>query len=238
MPPQRPRTGHPNHDHRTVVNGILWVWRTGAPWRDLPKRYGKWTTVYSRFRRWKAAGWWERGEVDWEIHFVDGSIVRAHQHAATPKKHPRDRSFRAQPGGLSTKIHLRCHGKGKPITFILTPGQQHELTVAEQLLEQGAMRRGKKGRVRLRPKWISGDKGYSCRQYRQYLWRRGIRMTIPRKKNEQRTGPFDRELYRQRNLVERLFNHLKQFRRVANRYDKRVDNYAALLTIARFLLWL
>ncbi len=98
LPPERPHTGHPNHDHRCVVNGILWVLRTGAPWRDLPGYYGKWATAYSRFRRWKAVGLWERilaqvqsladeqGEVDWEIHFVDGSIVRAHQHAAGQKK--------------------------------------------------------------------------------------------------------------------------------------------------------
>jgi len=81
-----------------MVNGILWILRTGAPWRDLPERYGSWNSVYSRFRRWKQAGIWERvlaelqsigdqqGELDWEIHFVDGSIVRAHQHAAGAKK--------------------------------------------------------------------------------------------------------------------------------------------------------
>ena len=110
--------------------------------------------------------------------------------------------------------------------------------MAERLLEQGAIRRGKNGRVRLRPKRVSGDKGYSSRKYRQYLRRRGIRMTIPRRKNEHRTGPFDRVLYRQRNQVERLINRLKQFRRVATRYEKRADSYAAMLTIAMILLWL
>jgi len=98
LPPQKPRTGRPALDHRTVLNGILWVLRTGAPWRDLPERYGKWTTVYSRFQRWRKAGVWNRilkdvqtlvdqdGNVDWEIHFVDSTIVRAHQHAAGAKK--------------------------------------------------------------------------------------------------------------------------------------------------------
>jgi transposase len=98
LPPQKPATGRPALDHRTVVNGILWVLRTGAPWRDLPERYGKWRTVYSRFRRWREAGVWERalaavqqdadqqGELEWAVHFVDGSIVRAHQHAAGAKK--------------------------------------------------------------------------------------------------------------------------------------------------------
>ena len=98
LPPQKPKTGRPNLDHRQVINGILWILRTGAPWRDLPERYGKWTTVSSRFYRWRKAGIWERvlaqlqaegdvqDELDWEVHFVDGSIVRAHQHATGAKK--------------------------------------------------------------------------------------------------------------------------------------------------------
>src|SRR3954467_7887987 len=56
LPPERPRTGRPNHNHRTILNGILWVLRTGAPWRDLPERYGPVGTVPSRFYRWRAAG--------------------------------------------------------------------------------------------------------------------------------------------------------------------------------------
>jgi transposase len=141
-------------------------------------------------------------------------------------------------GGLSTKIHLRCDGKGQPVTFLLSPGQQHELSVAEQLVEQGFIRRGAKGRKRLYPKRLSGDKGYSSRKYRNFLRRKKIRITIPRKKNERRTGPFDRELYRRRNVIERLFNRLKQFRRIATRYEKRADSYASMLTIAMILLWL
>jgi transposase len=132
---------------------------------------------------------------------------------------------------------VRCDGKGKPITFLLTPGQQHEITVAEQLMEQGAIRR-RSGQLRLRPQRLAGDKGYAFRKYRRYLHQRGIRTTIPRKKNEHATGPFDRELYRQRNRVERLINRLKQFRRVATRYEKRAGSYSAMLTLAMILLWL
>ncbi|SRR5690554_2060115 len=98
LPPQRAHTGRPAADHRRILNGILWILRTGAPWRDLPERYGSWSTVYSRFQRWRKAGIWERlfaaiqqdadahGDLDWEIHYVDGTIVRAHQHAAGAKK--------------------------------------------------------------------------------------------------------------------------------------------------------
>jgi transposase len=98
LPPERPATGRPNRDHRTVLNAILWRLRTGAPWRDLPERYGPWQTAYSRFRRWQRAGVWERvlaalqadgdarGELDWALHFLDGTTVRAHPHAAGAKK--------------------------------------------------------------------------------------------------------------------------------------------------------
>jgi transposase len=84
-------------DHRQVLNGILWKLRTGAPWRDLPDRYGPWRTVYARLVRWQQDGTWDRllahvqtksdavGEVIWEVS-IDSSVVRAHQHAAGARK--------------------------------------------------------------------------------------------------------------------------------------------------------
>src|SRR5918997_5605270 len=103
LPPQKPKTGRPSVEHRRIINGIRWILRTGAPWRDLPERYGPWQTVASRFYRWRKAGIWERlfaavqpqadakGQLDWDLHFVDGTVVRAHQHAAGAKKGTRRR---------------------------------------------------------------------------------------------------------------------------------------------------
>jgi transposase len=97
LPPQKPKVGRPAKDHRTILDGIRWILRTGAPWRDLPERYGPWQTVANRFYRWQKAGVWERlfdqvlreadaaDQLDWEIHYVDGTIVRAHKHAAGAK---------------------------------------------------------------------------------------------------------------------------------------------------------
>ena len=97
LPPEKPKTGKPNKPHRPIVNGILWKLRTGAPWRDLPARYGPWETGYTRFRRWRLAGVWDRalaavqargdavGKLDWSLHFMDGTVIRAHQHAAGAK---------------------------------------------------------------------------------------------------------------------------------------------------------
>ena len=105
------------------------------------------------------------------------------------------------------------------------------------MMAQGAVK-GAKGRPRLRPHRVLGDKGYSSRAIRHYARQHGIRITIPRKVNECRKGPFDREVYKQRNLVERLINQLKQFRRLATRYEKRAANYRAMWVIAATLLWL
>ena len=86
-------------DHRRVVNGILWKLRTGAPWRDLPSRYGSWQTCYDRFVRWRRDGTWDRllsqaqtksdavGEVEWLVS-VDSTVSRAHQHAAGARRGP------------------------------------------------------------------------------------------------------------------------------------------------------
>ena len=135
-------------------------------------------------------------------------------------------------------MHIRAEGGGKLLTLVLTPRQRHEAAAFEQLMEHGAVKRPGRGRPRQRPKRVVGDKGYSSRKIRMYLRRRGIRITIPHKQNEQRTGPFDRASYRLRKRVERLINRLKQFRRVATRYEKRAHNYAAMWTLAAITLWL
>ena len=124
------------------------------------------------------------------------------------------------------------------MAFVLTPGQRHEASVFEELMTQGAVRPSGRGRPRIKSQRVCGDKGYSSRRIRAYLRQPGIRYTIPRKINERRTGPFNWALYRQRNLVERTINRLKQFRRIATRYEKKAENYLAMLQIGSLLLWL
>jgi transposase len=93
LPSESGQRGGRWRDHRQVVNGIIWRTRTGAPWRDLPERFGPWETCYKRFARWEADGTWARmeqalqrdadaaGELDWRVQ-ADSSVVRAHRHAA------------------------------------------------------------------------------------------------------------------------------------------------------------
>ena len=113
LPPERPATGRPNKDHRTILNGILWILRTGAPWRDLPERYGNWKTIYSRFRRWQAAGVWERilteiqteaahdDQIDGSITMIDSTSIRAHQHAAGARKRGTQTTTMASDGAVA-----------------------------------------------------------------------------------------------------------------------------------------
>lgn len=242
--------GRPYLAHRPIVSGIVWVLRTGAPWRDVPERFGKWTTIASRFRRWTVKGIWQaiwaelqrladmQGQLDWSMHFVDGTVVRAHQCAAGARGGQAAEALGRSRGGFSTKIHLRAEGHGKPVAFVLSGGERHESKFLQPLVETGAVRRAGRGRPRVRPDRIVGDKGYSYTTTRKYLHSRGIRVTIPRRKDQGDDLCFDAVVYKERNKVERLVNRLKNFRRIATRYDKRAASYHGWLTIAAVLLWL
>jgi len=114
LPAERGRNSRPAHDNRTIVNGILWRLRTGAPWRDVPEKYGKWITVYQRFRRWSQAGVWEavasrlaRAMADNSRHSIDSTTVRGHVSAAGAK------------GGLANRL-LAARGAGSPVKFIVS----------------------------------------------------------------------------------------------------------------------
>ena len=105
-------------------------------------------------------------------------------------------------------------------------------------MERGAVKRVGRGRPRRYPKRVAADKAYSNQRIRAYLRRKGIRVTIPRKANERRRGAFDKAIYKLRARVEQLIGRLKQFRRIATRYEKRADNYLGMVTIGAILLYL
>lgn len=116
--PNKPR-GVPRVDDRRVLNGIFWVLRSGAPWRDLPERYGPRTTCYNRFVRWRKAGVWDRlmdaitVAHDGDIQMIDSTSVRVHQQAATAKRGGADHCLGRSRGGLTTKIHVVVDAQGR-----------------------------------------------------------------------------------------------------------------------------
>lgn len=247
--PHLTTAGRRYFDHRPIISGIIWVLRTGAPWRDVPEQFGKWTTIHSRFRRWTVKGIWQNvlnqllqhadlsGLLDWSKHFVDGTVIRAHQSAAGARGGQEGEALGRSRGGFSTKIHLRAEGNGLPMAFVLSGGERHEAKFLLPLLEIGAVTCPRRPRPRIRPHRLVGDKGYSYPSVRKYLHARGIRITIPRRKDQGMDICFDAALYKERNKVERLVNRLKSFRRIATRYDKRAVNYQGWLTLAAILIW-
>ena len=122
LPPEKSgKQGRPAKSNRLMLNGILWVLRTGAPWRDLPTRFGPWRTVYSRFRRWTQRGVWTAvfeelsKDRDDETFIIDATIVRAHQDAtgAQKKRDTGNRPFQRWPDDKDTRSSGRL-GKSLP----------------------------------------------------------------------------------------------------------------------------
>lgn len=250
--------GRPAKNDRAKFNGVLWILRTGAPWRDLPLRYGKWSTVYARFRTWSAHKAWnkilsylrkkagEAGELNWNAQQIDGTVIRVHQHAAGAKvwgpndilRLNFDMGIGKSKGGWTSKIIIRTDGNGRPLKILLVPGNRHESVFFEECMEDGALMTGKRGRPRTRPQNLIGDKGFNSKRIRKWLRQRGINAVIPKQRNQKRRGPFNKELYRQRNRVERIIGVFKQSRRLATRYEKLAHTFLAFWHIASIFIWL
>jgi transposase len=145
---------------------------------------------------------------------------------------------------VSTKLHLRVEGGGRPLVLLATAGQRHEAPLLPALLDAGAVKRTgpdgrpSRGRPRKRPDRLVADKGYSYPSIRAELRRRGIGVVIPTRSDQRRQRGFDRQAYRERNRVERSVGRLKQFRRVATRFEKLAVNYLAMVTLATIVVWL
>ena len=178
-----------------------------------------------------------KGALDWDVHMVDSPNVRAHRHAAGARGcHPR--ALGRSRGGFGSKLHLRCDRRGKPLVFVLTAGERNERTAFPELMSQGAVRRSGSGRPKLRPRAVVGDRGYTGKSSRDHLRHRGISAIIPQVKTEKVRKLIDWRLYRERNVVERLVGRLKEYRRIATRYDKLAESYLAFVQLAAIRLWL
>jgi transposase len=206
MLPNKPR-GVPRVNDRRVLNGIFWVLRSGAPWRDLPDNFGPYTTCYNRFVRWRRAGVWGRIMTalatahDAAVQMIDTSIVRVHQHGACITRNRRQSMGRSR-GGLTSKIHALVDANGLPVRLALTAGEAHDNRLAGILLS-----RLKSGTMLL------ADRGYDADWIRALVRQYGAWANIPPKRNRTEALCFSPYLYRARNLVERFFNALRQTRR-------------------------
>ena len=246
--------GRPWLPHRRIRNGIRWILHTGAPWRDLPGRYGAWQTVYGRFNRWRSDGTWNRlysrllgrldrhGRIDHDLWCIDATVIRASRAAggarrvsarprllggkrATQPAEPQDHALGRSQGGFGTKVHLLCDSQGTVLAWYATAGQRHESKAFEPTLARVALPR-RPGDKRW-PAKLAGDKGYSYSRLRQWLKRRRVQDVIPTRKDQPRREDFDQETYRRRNIVERAIGWLKECRRLGTRYEKLAVNFLA-----------
>jgi transposase len=239
--PRPARTGRPPRDAREILEGVLWVLATGAPWRDLPARFGPWQTIYGRFRTWVASRVLDRlldrlqrafaseARLDMDLWCVDTTVIRASRAAGGARRteradEPEDHALGRSRGGFGTKLALACDGRGHPLAAVVAPGQQHDVRSFSDVVAS-ALRFG-------RPCLLAGDKAYSVAWVRRWLRRRRIQPVIPTRIDQQTDPHFRVAAYRRRNVVERLVGWLKESRRVATRYEKLAVNYLALVKLA------
>ncbi|MBT2246857.1 IS5 family transposase [Sphingobium sp. BHU LFT2] len=230
--PNKPR-GVARVDDRRVLNGIMWRFRSGATWAEVPERYGPSTTCYNRFVRWRKAEVWDRllaavsAGYNGELVMIDSTCMRVHQNGATGKKgEAGDRGMGRSRGGLTSKLHALVDADGRPVGLRLTGGQVHDACEAEALIEaipEGAT--------------LLGDKGYDSNAIRQAVAARNVWANIPNRSNRKQPFAFSPWLYKQRNLVERFFNRIKQFRGIATRYDKDPANFLAAIKLICVRIW-
>lgn len=145
-----------------------------------------------------------------------------------------DNSLGRSRGGYGTKIHMATDGSGIPLNIVLSAGQAHESLFALRLLDGIGVQR-QNGSMKRRGHAVLADKAYSGNALRNELKRRGIKTVIPRKSNEKLASDgrsqLDRDAYRRRNVVERCFGRLKEYRRIATRYEKTARNYLAMVKL-------
>ncbi|XWX55109.1 IS5 family transposase [Methylosinus sporium] len=233
LPGREGTVGVTAKDNRLFVEAVLYRYRAGIPWRDLPERFGDFRVVHTRFSRWAKAGVWARifvhlaQDADNEYAMIDATIVRAHQHSAGAKKGGEDQAIGRSKGGLSTKIHATVDALGNPTGVHLTPGQAHDLLGADALLPG------------LEVEALLADEAYDADERVIHPLRdAGIEPVIPSKANRKEPRSYDKDLYKARSLIEIFFCKLKQFRAIATRYDKTARNFLAAVHLAAAVIWL
>jgi transposase len=227
------RVGDPGRsgaDNRLFVEAVLWIVRVGAPWRDLPQDFGKWNSVFQRFRRWVRSGVFDHifealsADADFEYVIVDGTIVRVHQHGSGARGGTKTQAIGHSRGGLTTKIVALVDALGNLVRFVLLPGQRHDSAGVAPLLTD------------LDFAALLADKAFDSDGFRTELDNRGAVAVIPPKANRVTTIPCDFEIYKWRHLVENFFCKIKEFRRIATRYDKIDTSFAAMIHLVGSVL--
>ncbi|MFJ8827653.1 IS5 family transposase [Streptomyces sp. NPDC102467] len=242
LPPWPERSPGPKPvDDRLCLQGILYVLHQDIAWQLLPpeRGFGSGQTCWRRLERWQQAGVFDQlhrvllaklhaaGELDWSRTCVDGSHVRAKKGGTATGPSPVDRRK------TGSKHHLICDGKGTPLHVITTAANVNDITQTLALVDGIPSVAGRPGRPRRRPEAVLGDKAYDSRAVRRELRRRGILPVISRK-----GSPNIRGLGKLRYVVEQTFALLHQFKRLAVRWERRLELHEAFVLLGCSLICL
>ena len=214
---------------RRFVEAVVYVLRTGVAWEDLPERFGKPNSLYRRFRRWSQHGIWDAlfvggiPEDGLETVMVDATITKAQRFASGARGGGEEDLGRSR-GGPTTKIHVLVDRRGRPLCYLLTPGQAADCRQAETLLEDVVFA------------CLIGDRAYDTDAIRAWCAEHGIEVVIPSKRSRKTPIPHDRTRYRTRHRIENLFCRVKDYSRIVLRKDKTSRSYAGFVSLAFALI--
>ena len=218
---------------RKFIEAIFYLCKSGCAWRLLPPYYGNWRSIHKRFMDWSKRMIWEKlfeqSKIDPDLEWVmiDSTIVRANACASGYEKDSQNKEALGRSrGGFTTKIHTLVDALGNPLKFLLTPGQHSDFTQAESLTKE------------IFNAYVLADKGYDSDQFIEYLQEKGCTPVIPPKSNRKKQRLYDKDLYKERHLIECFFSKLKQFRRVFSRFEKSARSYLSLVQLVGVLLWI
>lgn len=226
----------PRVDDRRVLSGIIFINRNGLRWSDAPREYGTPKTLYNRWKRRSDKGvfarimeWLAAEHSDHTAIMIDATYLKAHRTASSLrlKKWARTSDW-ANQGGMNTKLHAVTDVSGRPIRFFMTAGQVSDYTGAKALLSSLPA-----------ADWMIADRGYDTNWFRDALKDKGIRPCIPGRKSRDKPVRHDKRRYKRRNRIEIMFGRLKDWRRVATRYDRCPKVFlSAIALAAAVIFWL
>jgi transposase len=215
-----------------MLSAMLYVLRTGIPWRDLPERYGPWSSVYTRYRRWCARGLFARllsvlaRKAEGRLRHLDCSHIKLHQHAANPPGGQAAQAIGRTKGGLNTKLSAVVEARGRVVAVSLAPGQMNDQYAVLPVLPP------------TRHCCVVADKGFDSDVFRRRLDQQRTRCCIPPLATRRRPIRFHRGYYRRRHRIENFFCRIKAYRRISTRYDKLAVTFLGFVQLAAIVDWL
>lgn len=215
-----------------MIEGMCYPLRTGTPWRDLPRQFGPWKSLYTRWRRWCREGLWAHlfkkiaGHGCGTVRSMDTTCIKVHMHGANPAGGQTAQAMGRTKGGLNTKLALIVDGLGRPVAMRLAPANRHDLKMCAGLWTE------------LRGGWLVADRAFDSDKLRSALAAHGIFACIPLKSGRRKKYFFSKKLYTHRHTVENANARLKRFRRIATRYDKLSETFLGFVLLASCLDWL